>query len=77
MTRFYQVRVLTRGEVVAERQVEALDALTAINRVEATYGEPAQVQYKTYRGNTNLRHSPPLCRKLLIQPHLDNLSQTR
>jgi len=47
VTRLYQIRVSARGEMVAEERVEALDALTAINRVETDYGDPAQVQYKT------------------------------
>ena len=50
MTRLYQVEVSMRGQTIAEYTVEALDALTAINLVEAEYGEPPQVGDKTVHG---------------------------
>jgi hypothetical protein len=47
MSSLYQVEVFVRGEVVSVRTIEALDALAAINLVEADYGEPPEVEYKT------------------------------
>ncbi len=47
MSRVYCVEVSRRGEVITEFTVEAPDALAAIDLVEARYGEPPQVEYKT------------------------------
>jgi hypothetical protein len=47
MTSLYYVEVLARGEIVSEHHIEAPDALSAINVVEAYYGEPPEVEYKT------------------------------
>ncbi|RME69924.1 MAG: hypothetical protein D6784_17535 [Chloroflexi bacterium] len=47
MATTYQVEVYARGKVVAAHTVEAVDALSAINQVEALYGDPPQVEYTT------------------------------
>lgn len=47
MTSQYRVAVFARGRLITEHWVEAADGLTAINLVEARYGEPAEVEYKT------------------------------
>lgn len=47
MTNLYYVQVFVKGEMISERSIEAFDALSAINLVEADYGEPPQVEYKT------------------------------
>lgn len=43
----YCVEVFARGQRVSEHIVDAPNGLAAINLVEANYGEPAQVEYKT------------------------------
>lgn len=40
----YRVDVFSRGEFITNHTVEAADALTAINRVEASYGQPPKVE---------------------------------
>ena len=47
MTGSYQVEVFASGRFVAEHTVEAADALAAIELVEAKYGEPPDLEYKT------------------------------
>jgi hypothetical protein len=47
MTSLYRVEVFASGRFVSEHTVEAANALAAINMVEATYGEPPEVEYKT------------------------------
>lgn len=47
MTRLYQVEVTFSGERVSEHTIMAADALTAINLIEARYGPPPEVTYKT------------------------------
>ena len=47
MTSLYQVEVFASGRFVAEHTVEAADALAAIELVEARYGEPPELEYKT------------------------------
>jgi hypothetical protein len=47
MTSPYRVEVFAAGRLIAEHTVEAADALAAINLVEAGYGEPPKVEYKT------------------------------
>jgi hypothetical protein len=47
MTSTYRVDVFSRGHLVAVHTIEASDGLAAINAVEARYGEPPQVEYKT------------------------------
>ena len=44
---FYKVVVQQQGRFIADHQLEAPDALTAINRVEAEYGEAPQVEFST------------------------------
>ena len=39
--------LVEQGRLIAEHIVEAADALAAINRVEAGYGEPPKVECKT------------------------------
>jgi hypothetical protein len=46
MTSQYRVAVFARGQLIREHRVEAPDGLSAINLVEAGYGEPAEVEYK-------------------------------
>jgi len=46
MTR-YRVEVFANGQLITTHQVEAPDALSAINLVEKSYGDPPQVAYKT------------------------------
>jgi hypothetical protein len=43
----YQIQVFFSGEFIAEHKIEAASALSAINLVEANYGEPPEVAYKT------------------------------
>ncbi len=47
MTSLYRVEVFTNGQLISEHTIEALDALSAINLVEANYGEPPEIKYKT------------------------------
>ena len=47
MTHLYQVEVSFSGQRVSEHTVEASDALSAINLIEAAYGEPPEIKYKT------------------------------
>jgi len=47
MTSLYRVDVQTNGRLVADYTIEAADALSAINLVEANYGPPPVVEYKT------------------------------
>jgi hypothetical protein len=47
MTSDYRVEVFATGRLIAEHTVEAADALAAINLVEASYGEPPEVEYRT------------------------------
>ena len=47
MTHLYQVEVSFSGQRVSEHTIEASDALSAINLIEAQYGEPPKIQYKT------------------------------
>ncbi len=47
MTSLYQVKVFSNGQLISEHTIEALDALSAINLVEANYGEPPEIKYKT------------------------------
>lgn len=47
MVNLYCVQIYVKGEMISERSIEAPDALSAINLVEADYGEPPQVEYKT------------------------------
>lgn len=42
----YRVEVSSHGQLITIHTVEASDALTAINLVEARYGEPPEVEYK-------------------------------
>ncbi len=57
MTSLYRVEVFTRGQLVSEYTVEAPDALSAINLVEANYGQPPKVEYKTvYREDGTKEH---------------------
>jgi hypothetical protein len=36
----FQIEVKSQGRLIDQHQVEAADALTAINQVESYYGEP-------------------------------------
>jgi hypothetical protein len=47
MNHWYRIEVSFSGKWVSEHTIEAPDALTAINLIEAQYGLPAQVEYKT------------------------------
>jgi hypothetical protein len=47
MAAFYQVEVFSRGEFIIYHTVEASDALSAINLIEARYGQPPQVEEAT------------------------------
>ncbi len=47
MASLYRVEVFIAGRFLSAHTVEAQDALAAINLVEAEYGEPPQVEYKT------------------------------
>jgi hypothetical protein len=47
MTSAFRVEVFATGRLIAEHTVEAANALAAINLVEASYGEPPEVEYKT------------------------------
>jgi hypothetical protein len=40
----YQVEVFSQGKFIINHTVEAPDALTAINWVEARYGQPPKVE---------------------------------
>jgi hypothetical protein len=44
MIAWYRVEVFSRGEFIMDHTVEAPDALTAINLVEALYGESPKVE---------------------------------
>jgi hypothetical protein len=44
MAKLYQIEVFSRGELITRHTVEASDALSAINLVEAKYGEPPRVE---------------------------------
>jgi hypothetical protein len=44
MAKLYQIEVFSRGELITRHTVEAPDALSAINLVEAKYGEPPRVE---------------------------------
>jgi hypothetical protein len=44
MAKFYQVEVYSRGELITRHTVEAPDALSAINLVEASYGAPPRIE---------------------------------
>ena len=43
----YRIQVFFSGQFIAEHVIDAADALSAINLVEANYGEPPEVVYKT------------------------------
>ncbi len=47
MMGWYYVEVTFSGRWVSEHTIEAPDALSAINLVEAQYGPPPQIAYKT------------------------------
>lgn len=47
MSSLYRVEVFRNGRRVSTYRIEAVDALRAINAVEAHYGDPPQVAYKT------------------------------
>lgn len=47
MATWYRIEVFSRGEYIINHTVEAPDALTAINLVEARYGEPPRVEETT------------------------------
>jgi hypothetical protein len=47
MVALYRIEVFSRGEFIINHTVEASDALTAINLVEARYGEPPKVEETT------------------------------
>jgi len=47
MTSAYRVEVFATGTLIAKHTVEAADALAAIDLIEACYGEPPAVEYKT------------------------------
>lgn len=47
MSSLYRVEVFRNGRRVSTYIIEAVDALRAIDAVEANYGEPPQVAYKT------------------------------
>ncbi len=47
MMMLYQIEVFSRGEFIINHTVEAPDALTAINLVEARYGEPPRMEETT------------------------------
>jgi hypothetical protein len=40
----YRVDVFSQGKFITSHMAEAADALTAINRVEASYGQPPKVE---------------------------------
>lgn len=40
----YQIEVFSQGKFIINHTVEASDALTAINLVEARYGQPPKVE---------------------------------
>ncbi|MBI1881656.1 MAG: hypothetical protein HYR94_26050 [Chloroflexi bacterium] len=40
----YQIEIFSQGEFITRQTVEAPDALTAINRVEASYGQPPKME---------------------------------
>ena len=57
MTYQYVVEVSFNGETVSKHFIEAADALTAINRIEAQYGEPPKITTKTiYHENGSIEH---------------------
>jgi hypothetical protein len=57
MTHAYVVEVSFNGELVSEHFIEAADALSAINRIEAQYGEPPRITTKTiYHENGSIEH---------------------
>ena len=57
MTSLYRVDIMTNGRHVAEYTIEAADALSAINLVEANYGPPPEIEYKTiYHENGSKEH---------------------
>jgi hypothetical protein len=57
MTSLYRVDVKTNGRWVADYTVEAPDALSAIDLVEANYGPPPEIEYKTiYREDGSKEH---------------------
>ena len=47
MTDRYQIQVFSRGTMISEYTLEAANALAAIEVVEADYGDPPEVEYKT------------------------------
>ena len=47
MARLYRVEVYSRGAFISTHTIEADDALTAINLVEAHYGQPPKVEEST------------------------------
>ncbi|NJN96634.1 MAG: hypothetical protein HC875_22240 [Anaerolineales bacterium] len=47
MVRRYRVEVYSRGVFVSHHTIEADDALTAINLVEAQFGQPPKVEETT------------------------------
>lgn len=55
MARCYRIEVSMRGSVIAEYTVEAPDALAAINQVEAQYGPPPQVEFKTAHPESGIK----------------------
>jgi hypothetical protein len=57
MTHSYVIEVSFNGELVSEHFIEAADALSAINRIEAQYGEPPKIMTKTiYHENGSIEH---------------------
>jgi hypothetical protein len=53
----YLVEVSFSGETVSEHFIEAADALSAINQIEAEYGEPPKIATKTiYHENGSVEH---------------------
>ncbi len=57
MTHQYVIEVSRNGETVSEHVVEASDALTAINLIEAEYGEPPTVEYKTIHHESGVKET--------------------
>ena len=57
MSHRYVIEVSFNGEKVSEHIISASDALAAINSIEAQYGEPPKVEYKTiYHENGSREH---------------------
>jgi hypothetical protein len=57
MSRRYNIEVSMRGKVVAEYTVEATDALSAIDKVEAYYGPPPEIEIKTVHHESGVKEN--------------------